>query len=93
MRFVKIAEAGIQRQQLSQRRDFLRFRPIRLGKNRPMNQPTPPVRTDEMSDKATTKLVIPSEDILKGSREVLIRHADVIYRLCLTKNGKLILQK
>ncbi|MGE3316335.1 MAG: hemin uptake protein HemP [Planctomycetaceae bacterium] len=41
----------------------------------------------------SSKLVIPSEEILKGSREVLIRHADVLYRLCLTKNGKLILQK
>ena len=57
-------------------------------------QPAPPLSLPENPDsKTAAKLVIPSEEILKGSREVLIRHADVIYRLCLTKNGKLILQK
>lgn len=48
---------------------------------------------DDPNGNQTPKLVIPSEEILQGSREVLIRHADVLYRLCLTKNGKLILQK
>lgn len=57
-------------------------------------QPASPESLRENPDsKTAAKLVIPSEEILKGSREVLIRHADVIYRLCLTKNGKLILQK
>jgi hemin uptake protein HemP len=42
---------------------------------------------------ANVKRIIPSEEILQGEREVWIRHADAIYRLCLTRNGKLILQK
>jgi hemin uptake protein HemP len=34
-----------------------------------------------------------SEELLAGKSEVLIRHGDEIYRLRLTRNGKLILQK
>ena len=34
-----------------------------------------------------------SEELLQGSRELLIRHGENIYRLRLTRNGKLILQK
>jgi hemin uptake protein HemP len=34
-----------------------------------------------------------SEDILQGAREVLIQHGAEIYRLRLTKAGKLILNK
>jgi len=34
-----------------------------------------------------------SADLLQGEREVLIRHADEVYRLRLTRNNKLILQK
>ena len=34
-----------------------------------------------------------SEDILRGGRELLIRHASEIYRLRITRNGKLILTK
>lgn len=37
--------------------------------------------------------VIPSETILKGSSEVLIQHGELIYRLRITQNGKLILCK
>ena len=36
---------------------------------------------------------IPSELLLKGEREVQIRHAGETYRLRLTKNDKLILHK
>ena len=32
-------------------------------------------------------------ELLHGEREVLIRHGDEVYRLCLTRNNKLILQK
>ena len=34
-----------------------------------------------------------SEDLLHGRREVQILHGDEIYRLMVTRNGKLILQK
>lgn len=37
--------------------------------------------------------VITSEEILNGSNEVHIRHGDAIYRLRVTKVGKLILSK
>ncbi|MFM9960905.1 MAG: hemin uptake protein HemP [Planctomycetaceae bacterium] len=34
-----------------------------------------------------------SEELLRGQNEVLIRHGEEIYRLKLTRNQKLILQK
>jgi hemin uptake protein HemP len=34
-----------------------------------------------------------SSDLLKGAREILIHHQGEIYRLRLTRNGKLILNK
>ncbi|MBM99264.1 MAG: hypothetical protein CMJ77_09070 [Planctomycetaceae bacterium] len=37
--------------------------------------------------------VMNSGDLLNGKRELLIRHRGEIYRLLLTRNGKLILQK
>ena len=36
---------------------------------------------------------ITSAEILRGAREVLIRHGEETYRLSLTRNGKLILHK
>ena len=36
---------------------------------------------------------IPSEDLLQGSRDVLIGHGQELYRLRLTRNDKLILGK
>ena len=36
---------------------------------------------------------IDSASLLQGEKEVLIRHAEEVYRLRLTSNGKLILQK
>jgi len=36
---------------------------------------------------------IDSEQLLQGQREVQIRHQGEIYRLLVTRNGKLILQK
>lgn len=34
-----------------------------------------------------------SEELLQGRREILIAHSDEVYRLRLTRNGKLILTK
>jgi hemin uptake protein HemP len=42
------------------------------------------------------KAVIPtlrSEELLRGRREVLIQHDHEVYRLSVTRNGKLILTK
>ncbi|HUG92389.1 MAG TPA: hemin uptake protein HemP [Planctomycetaceae bacterium] len=36
---------------------------------------------------------IPSNQLLQGAREIHIRHEGVVYRLRLTRNGKLILHK
>ena len=36
---------------------------------------------------------ISSEQLLRGRQEILIRHGEELYRLRLTRNGKLILQK
>ncbi len=36
---------------------------------------------------------IPSEQLLRGNKEVLINHQGNVYRLRCTKNGKLILHK
>lgn len=36
---------------------------------------------------------IASSELLLGENELLIRHGDELYRLKLTRNGKLILQK
>ena len=36
---------------------------------------------------------VDSEELLRGERELHIRHGDEVYRLMITRNGKLILQK
>ena len=36
---------------------------------------------------------VESQELLRGEREVLILHSGEVYRLRLTRNGKLILQK
>ncbi len=38
-------------------------------------------------------IVVRSEELLDGQREILILHAREVYRLRLTRNGKLILTK
>ena len=36
---------------------------------------------------------VDSAELLRGERQVVIRHGDESYRLILTRNGRLILQK
>lgn len=55
--------------------------------NKPENAPTPAESPQERVPEIT------SAALLAGHREVLIRHGDEVYRLRLTRNGKLILQK
>lgn len=51
--------------------------------------PSPPADTHS----ASTLRVLRSEDLFLGSHEILIDHDGEQYRLRLTRNGKLILQK
>jgi hemin uptake protein HemP len=36
---------------------------------------------------------VPLEELLRGDRELLIRHGEQVYRLRLTRNGRLLLTK
>lgn len=53
---------------------------------------SPPARSfDSLPGLGPTRLL--SQEILKGEREVLIVHFDEVYRLRVTRNGKLLLTK
>lgn len=56
------------------------------------NPGEPPARPPEPAA-IRSDLSIPSGELLKGRREVLIQHEGETYRLRVTKNGKLILHK
>ena len=58
-------------------------------------QPQPPVeRPDERkAEPGAPADTISSEELFRGTREVRIRHAGEVYRLRLTRSGKLILHK
>ncbi len=58
----------------------------------PMVDPLDDGQTLVASAKRTVREVASSE-LLLGENELLIRHGDELYRLKLTRNGKLILQK
>ncbi len=47
-------------------------------------------RGDELAAPVVT---LRSEELLRGGREILIQHANDVYRLRITRNGKLILTK
>lgn len=49
-------------------------------------------RQNETAPRPVTRIV-DSHELFGGQKTVLIRHHDEFYRLLLTKNGKLILQK
>ena len=51
-----------------------------------------PIREESLRSPSTLREVN-SSNLLQGETEILIRHGDEVYRLRLTKNGKLILQK
>lgn len=53
-------------------------------------RPDAPPRRSAAAD---TVRKLASHDLLQGAQEVLIEHAGEIYRLRLTRNGKLILHK
>ncbi len=56
----------------------------------------PPVESTQPSEHPevhTATRCVRSEDLLQGSRELLIAHGQELYRLRLTRSGKLILGK
>lgn len=60
--------------------------------NEPVIDPLNDGQVSQSSAKRTVREVVSSE-LLRGENELLIRHGDELYRLKLTRNGKLILQK
>ena len=58
-----------------------------------MDQTPQPVPSDSPETAEPAPREYDSAELLHGSKEVLIRHAGEIYRLRLTRNDKLILQK
>lgn len=54
--------------------------------------PMPEPPANELASPPTLR-EIDSSSLLQGEKEILIHHGDEVYRLRLTKNGKLILQK
>jgi hemin uptake protein HemP len=62
---------------------------------KPQRAMTHPGRIDRIEDAgaAAAQREVRSEDLFGGSRVVLIRHADAVYTLRRTSNGKLILTK
>jgi hemin uptake protein HemP len=58
-----------------------------------MNQSCPQPADNASQKDAPLEGEISSEQLLGGKAEVLIRHGEDLYRLRLTRNGKLILQK
>ncbi|GDY08974.1 hypothetical protein LBMAG52_24600 [Planctomycetia bacterium] len=54
------------------------------------------MRDDDQNSQTRDKRVVrevASSELMRGENELLIRHGDELYRLKLTRNGKLILQK
>jgi hemin uptake protein HemP len=58
----------------------------------PMIVATADALPSQLTPKKTVR-EIASSDLLQGETELQIRHGDELYRLKLTRNGKLILQK
>ena len=48
---------------------------------------------NETFDGRREERCLDSEGLLQGQKEILIRHESEVYRLRVTRNGKLILQK
>ncbi|MEO1498613.1 MAG: hemin uptake protein HemP [Planctomycetota bacterium] len=53
----------------------------------------PPPSDEPQAQFPSGPRLLESEQILEGEKSVLIRHESDVYRLTVTRNGKLILQK
>lgn len=58
-----------------------------------LDRPDPRPASDPLPANTLPSRAVSSEDLFQGGREVLIVHAGETYRLRLTRNGKLILNK
>jgi hemin uptake protein HemP len=60
-----------------------------------MSSPEPVSNSRNLARSSAPRIVreVASSELLRGANELLIRHGDELYRLKLTRNGKLILQK
>lgn len=70
----------------------LNVRPAAGPTNPAMAEPTPTPPQNDPPD-AESRRVLESDELFAGDNKVFIRHANELYRLLKTKNGKLILQK
>ncbi|TWT47522.1 hemin uptake protein HemP [Botrimarina hoheduenensis] len=63
--------------------------------SQPTNEPSEavPVQVGRCPTAAVLTRTVKSSDLFGSARTVLIAHADEHYRLIMTKNGKLLLQK
>lgn len=60
----------------------------------PSTNPTDRDENSTLEPVAPTSVpTINAEELLRGHREIAIIHGDAVYRLRVTRNGKLILQK
>lgn len=76
---------------------------LNAGQNRPpasipgmpesMNQPTAEPPAESESIRPRPQRMVRSEELLQGQSELLIQHGQEVYRLRLTRSGKLILGK
>ncbi len=58
-----------------------------------MDLERPVENAPDVSAELTPIRQLPSEELLRGEREVHIIHKGSVYRLCITSRGRLILQK
>jgi hemin uptake protein HemP len=63
--------------------------------DRPFSGLNPPDSSGprELAPETGNVALVRSEELLKGEREILIAHCQDVYRLRVTRNGKLILTK
>lgn len=52
----------------------------------PANDPPPAISPAQMRE-------VNSQELMQGTREIIIRHGEEAYRLSVTRSGKLILRK
>jgi len=61
-------------------------KPSRMIAEKPPIQPVPPVAAQQIR-------MVESTDIFRGQTEIMIRHEGAVYRMKITRQGKLILNK
>jgi hemin uptake protein HemP len=59
----------------------------------PLPPPSPPNQPVDKLEPELPPVVVNSEDLMRGRQEILIRHRNDVYRLRITRNGRLILSK